>query len=70
MGNTERRAMVSNVDATLRRVEAYLPGNYSAQERADGRIEIIGHDRAGWTLDDYVIPRLASGMIFATEEVQ
>ena len=30
-------------------------------------ITIFGTDSAGWTLDDYVIPRLASGMIYATE---
>lgn len=28
---------------------------------------IEGEDNAGWTLDGYVIPRLASGMIYATE---
>lgn len=30
-------------------------------------ILITGHDVAGWTLDGYVIPRLASGAIFARE---
>lgn len=28
---------------------------------------IGGEDKAGWTLDDYVIPRLASGVITAQE---
>jgi hypothetical protein len=28
---------------------------------------IQGEDNAGWTLDDYVIPRLASGLHFAKE---
>jgi hypothetical protein len=28
---------------------------------------IEGEDNAGWTLDGYVIPRLASGLIFAKE---
>jgi hypothetical protein len=28
---------------------------------------IAGRDVAGWTLDDYVIPRLASGMYYAEE---
>jgi hypothetical protein len=28
---------------------------------------IGGRDSCGWTLDDYVIPRLASGMYFAEE---
>lgn len=41
---------------------------------ADGRqyderfvVVIAGRDQAGWTLDGYVIPRLASGMIFGRE---
>lgn len=29
---------------------------------------VEGEDDAGWTLDGYVIPRLASGLIFAREE--
>ena len=47
-------------------VQEYLPSNYEAVEQ-DGEIVIFGRDSAGWTLDDYVIPRLASGMIYATE---
>lgn len=47
-------------------VAAYLPGNYEAIEK-DGEVTIVGEDVAGWTLDDYVIPRLASGLIFAIE---
>lgn len=47
-------------------VRAYLPSNYQAEER-DGVIYIVGTDNAGWTLDGYVIPRLASGLIWATE---
>ena len=50
----------------LKTVDAYLPANYQAVQ--DGDVIIItGTDNAGWMLDDYVIPRLASGMIFATE---
>ena len=33
----------------------------------DGETVIGGRDVAGWTLDAYVIPRLASGLYFATE---
>jgi len=51
----------------LSEVQAYMPGNYSASANADGSITIAGSDNAGWTLDGYVIPRLASGMIFARE---
>lgn len=48
-------------------IERYLPSNYWAEEQTDGSVKISGHDSAGWTLDGYVIPRLASGLIFATE---
>ena len=57
----------------LNEVSNYLPHNYEAflEECVDVScepyIEIEGYDRAGWTLDDYVIPRLASGLIFAKE---
>lgn len=57
------------------RIRAYLPSNYSLAH--DGRVTeigqfasgylIVGNDNAGWTLGEYVIPRLASGMIFAKE---
>jgi hypothetical protein len=59
--------------ALLAVVSDYLPGNYEAflEECVDASvepyIEIEGYDRAGWTLDDYVIPRLASGLICAKE---
>lgn len=56
----------------LKVVQGYLPANYSAEIRPalydePEVITIFGYDNAGWTLDDYVIPRLASGMIYATE---
>ena len=53
-------------------VRQYLPRNYQAEyvpalyDEGD-MIRIYGEDQAGWTLDGYVIPRLASGMIFARE---
>ena len=46
-------------------VEAYLPGNYSITSFCDEKICIAGIDHLGWTLKDYVIPRLASGGIAA-----
>ena len=61
------------------KVERYLPSNYFIGETytADDElrpktvvnyvVEIWGEDNAGWTLDGYVIPRLASGLIFAEE---
>ncbi len=54
-------------------LEAYLPSNYKvlvSQNLSNGKGEIFiigGEDNAGWTLDDYVIPRLGSGLIFAEE---
>lgn len=48
-------------------VRAYLPANYRITEATETRITIAGNDVAGWTLDGYVIPRLASGLISARE---
>lgn len=50
----------------LDEVRRYLPSNYTADSDG-GSIFIHGVDSAGWTLTDYVIPRLASGLIFARE---
>lgn len=52
--------------AELERVRRFLPSNYTADSDG-GSIFIHGEDVAGWTLDGYVIPRLASGLIFARE---
>lgn len=52
---------------TLREVKAYLPSNYTAEEQENGDVIITGEDNAGWGLQSYVIPRLASGLIFAKE---
>jgi len=56
-----------NRAVSLETVQRYLPGNYEARPGDDGSIVIEGEDRHGWTLDGYVIPRLASGMIYAAE---
>ena len=64
---TTRLAIVTGgLSADLSTVEQYLPSNYEAKE-VDGLIVIGGTDRAGWTLDGYVIPRLQSGLIVAVE---
>ena len=64
---TTRLAIVTGgLSADLATVEQYLPSNYEAKE-VDGLIVIGGTDRAGWTLDGYVIPRLQSGLIVAVE---
>ena len=70
----KRRAIVNaynGFDSQLETVQAYLPSNFTACE-SSGTIHghcilIEGYDRAGWTLDAYVIPRLCSGLIVAKE---
>jgi hypothetical protein len=56
---------------TRREVAAYLPTGYAVigEGLRDDRSFIVigGYDDAGWTLDDYVIPRLASGLMRAEE---
>jgi hypothetical protein len=41
-------------------IRKYLPSNYRAFTWGNDVI-VHGEDVAGWTLNDYVIPRLASG---------
>ncbi len=65
--NHIRTAIVKSENTTLATVERYLPNNYQAHQTTKHGILIVGEDEAGWTLDGYVIPRLASGMIFAEE---
>ena len=49
-------------------VNTYMPGNYRAVALPDaGLIVIAGTDYLGWSLDDYVIPRLQSGGWYAVE---
>ena len=45
----------------------YLPSNYRILGVVDGQTVLAGRDHAGWTLEGYVIPRLGSGLYFATE---
>jgi hypothetical protein len=55
------------VVSDARAIAAYLPGNCRILGMVDGQTVIAGRDQAGWTLEGYVIPRLASGLYFATE---
>lgn len=64
MTNKIRRAVVKGDPETIDR---YLPSNYSIVAQTPDGLVIEGYDVAGWTLDDYVIPRLASGLHFAHE---
>jgi hypothetical protein len=47
-------------------LKRYMPSNYRVYV-CDDDILIAGNDVAGWTLDGYVIPRLASGGYTAKE---
>lgn len=51
-------------------VEAYLPSNYEVIFWNIDGVVIAGNDDAGWTLDDYVIPRLSSGNMGCRELVK
>lgn len=72
-----RYALVSAHNTSRSTIERYLPDNYKVlgelEYEGDDRmmagscVIVGGHDNAGWTMDDYVIPRLASGLITATE---
>lgn len=59
-----RRALI---EAPASRVEAYLPGNYRVLGGNATRCTVEGTDYLGWTLHGYVLPRLASGLMFGQE---
>lgn len=61
-----RVAVVTGGARDAQQVKAFMPSNYLVRVR-EGVIFIEGEDVAGWTLDGYVIPRLASGLIEAVE---
>jgi hypothetical protein len=75
----KRYALASLRMATSEQVARYLPENYRVvayvphdSEAPDicsygACVLIEGRDRAGWTLDAYVLPRLSSGLIEAQE---
>ena len=56
---------------TPERVAVYLPAGYQVvgylKDVGLDTVLIAGVDEAGWTFEDYVQPRLASGLYFATE---
>jgi hypothetical protein len=55
-------------------VAALLPDNYKVVGsfytplESKFAVEIEGTDKAGWTLNDYVIPRLSGGLLTVKEE--
>ena len=61
---------VNASDRNRDQVEALLPDNYRVVGTFDdGTLIVLGVDVLGWTATDYVIPRLASGLIPASLEV-
>ena len=70
-----RYALVRGHNLTADRVAVYLPRDYKVEGEVtltepwgeEKAVVIGGRDWHGWTLDDYVIPRLGSGMMAATE---
>ena len=65
------RSKAKSSEALRDAVAQYLPSNYAAGEHGeddDGQYVVIaGQDNAGWTLHEYVLPRLASGLYFGVE---
>lgn len=45
------------------RTRALLPANFEAVAVA-GSLFVVGRDNAGWTMEDYVVPRAASGLVW------
>jgi hypothetical protein len=73
-----RYALVHGLHVDAKTVSAYLPGNYrdlgevihrpfASLENTEKCLVIGGRDHHGWTLDDYVIPRLGNGLMRAEE---
>lgn len=65
-----RHALIRVKAEDAQRLARYLPSNYHIALNfgtyGEG-ILIEGHDVAGWTLDDYVLPRLMSGGMYGSE---
>ena len=69
MNDAVRFARVRGSGITPEVVTTYLPLNYhvvKGETDADS-VLICGQDDAGWGLDSYVLPRLASGLFFGHE---
>jgi hypothetical protein len=57
-----------SLEALVNRIGCYLPANFVVAESPDADTALVaGFDNAGWGRDTYVLPRLASGLIFPCE---
>lgn len=67
------RAAIVRGATSEEQVANYLPSNYEVRasmtspESGKLYVRIWGEDKAGWTLEGYVIPRLESGLLWAEE---
>ncbi|NCG18457.1 MAG: hypothetical protein GWP91_05535 [Rhodobacterales bacterium] len=66
-GDERTDAWDAEFDRIRIRVDAYMPSNYVTIMHTHS-LFVIGRDNAGWTLTDYVLPRLASGGVFGQVE--
>lgn len=62
--------IVRGRDITEEKIAVYLPDNYEVIGATEDGVIIGGEDSHGWTADDYVIPRLASGLWAAQRLVE
>ena len=62
-----RFAIIDAPQSAARLVQPYLPDNYHLVPNKGKNLLIAGTDSAGWGLDDYVIPRLRTGLYAAHE---
>jgi hypothetical protein len=73
MADTRYAEVAGSSGITEAKVAAYLPSNYRTTGMRPGEFGMVvlveGTDRAGWTLDDYVIPRIGSSGTMAAREV-
>ena len=57
-----------DVESLIDRIGRFLPANFIAlADPAGDHALVAGFDHAGWSRNAYVLPRLASGLIFPTE---
>ncbi len=57
-----------DVESLVDRVGRFLPNSFIVVADPAGDLVLVaGFDHAGWSRDEYVLPRLASGLIFPTE---
>lgn len=59
-----RQAKIHGRASKINEIRKYLPSNYKAFTFGND-VFITGKDENGWTLLDYVIPRLGSGLFIA-----